>query len=379
MGLTNRLKKIAKKNPFTVKKIKEVLKLVNDPELSKTYYPELPRKSKLSILIENLKWLAKHNEVNKYYYVYGFDRKNGANKPEVIPIRKFSNIRNRKNIHATKSNHFNYVCILRDKFVFGQFLKSLGFPTPRNLAILSAEQVTWLDDMRTCPLTSIIEDTQLDINGFCKKLTGILGEGAFGLKIKGGKLYIKENEITLDELKNIMSEKGKQEINSDLYLLQARIIQHPKMGSLHPTSVNTIRMNTFNNNGKVEVFSAALRIGAKGSSVDNWAAGGIVVGIDLETGKLNTEGLFKPGYGGRVEKHPDTDVILKDFQIPFFSESVRLTLNLHSYLYGIHSIGWDIAITENGPEFIEGNDDWEGGIPMVLEKNFRSRFMKNYV
>jgi hypothetical protein len=374
MGIMNRLKKIARKNPFTAKNIQSVIQLINDPKLSRTYYPELPRKSKFTILKENLVWLAKHNEVNKYYYVYGFDRIDRSNYPEVIPIKKFTRIRNRRNIHLRKEAYFNYVCILRDKFVFSQFLTSLGFPTPKNILLVNTDQVTWLSDMRTAPLSTIIENPELNINGFCKKLTGILGEGAFALSIKNGKLYIKEKEVTLDEFKQIVSNK-----EGDLYLLQERIIQHPKMSELHPDSVNTIRMNTFNNNGKVEVFSAALRIGAKGSSVDNWAAGGIVVGIDLETGKLKTEGLFKPGYGGRVQSHPDTGIVLQDFEIPFFSECLTQAHNLHSYLYGIHSIGWDIAITENGPTFIEGNDDWEGGIPMVLEKNFRSRFMKNYV
>lgn len=368
MGIRNRLKKIAQKNPFTVKNIEAVYKLVNDPKYSRTYYPELPRKSKLTVFWENIRWLAKNNEVCRYYYVYGFDRKDGANNPEVIPIKKFTRIRNQKNLHPNKEG-YNYVCILRDKFVFSQFLTSLGFPTPKNLALLDADEVTWLSDMKSMPLDSLIADPKLNINGFCRKLTGILGEGAFALKINGGKLYIKDKEISLDHLKEIIT---------DLYLLQDRIIQHPKMSELHPDSVNTIRMNTFNNNGKVEVFSAALRIGAKGSSVDNWAAGGIVVGIDLQTGQLKKEGLFKPGFGGRVEKHPDTGITLENFEIPFFSESIRLTCNLHSYLYGIHSIGWDIAITENVPMFIEGNDDWEGGIPMVLEKNFRSRFMKNY-
>lgn len=40
------------------------------------------------------------------------------------------------------------------------------------------------------------------------------------------------------------------------------------------------------------MFCATLRIGAKHRSVDNWASGGIVVGIDLETGKLRQEGLL---------------------------------------------------------------------------------------
>ena len=31
----------------------------------------------------------------------------------------------------------------------------------------------------------------------------------------------------------------------------------------------------------------------------------------------------------------------------------------HKHLYNIRSIGWDSAITPEGPVFIEGNDNWE--------------------
>jgi hypothetical protein len=88
----------------------------------------------------------------------------------------------------------------------------------------------------------------------------------------------------------------------------------------------------------------------------------------LKPANSKKKGIFKPRYGGKVERYPETGITLKGFQIPFFNESMKLACNLQSYLYGIHSVGWDIAITPNGPMFIEGNDDWEGGIPMSIEK-----------
>jgi hypothetical protein len=320
----------------------------------------------MTILWDNFIWLAKSGEVNSNYYLYGLDIKNESKSKEVLSWKELSRIRGYRNFHPNTEN-YNYVCILRDKFVFSQLLTSLGFPTPKNLALLHVEHVTWLSDMKSEPLVSLIENPQLNINGFCKKITGILGKGAFLLKINMGKLYIKEKEITIDQLK--------ESLNGE-YLLQELVVQHPQMNGLHPHSVNTIRLITFNNYGKVEVFSASLKIGTKGRSVDNPGAGGIVVGINLETGKLRKEGFFMPGFGGRVEKHPDTGITFKDFQIPFFSESIKLTLDLHRYLYGIHSIGWDIAVTENGPVFIEGNDNW--GAPMSTENNFKSRFLKMF-
>ena len=60
-----------------------------------------------------------------------------------------------------------------------------------------------------------------------------------------------------------------------------------------------------------------------------------------------------------VYQHPDNSIVFEGFEIPFFKEAVEMSKDLHSKLYRVHSIGWDIAITQNGPVFIEGNSLWE--------------------
>ena len=376
MNILSKLRQIPRRAIRTGKGLTGVSKLINDPALSRTYFPEAERKSKFTILMDNLIYLVRHGEVNNYYYVFGMDRKN-SNGQDFLPYTQFRYLRNSKNRRPPHGKGYSYVCILRDKFVFSQFLKSLSIPSPQNIALLSPNGITWFKDMKHTSLEYLIEDPNININGFCKELGGILGKGAFPLEVKGQKLFVNGKEITLNQLKEKLVSQGKIKQEGQ-YLLQKRLTQHPKMSELHPHSINTIRLNSFNNNGKVEILCASLRMGTKGKNVDNWASGGIVIGIDLATGKLVGEGVFKYGYGGRVQEHPDTGIKLEGFEIPFFSEAVKLTCELHSYLYGIHSVGWDIAITPEGPVIIEGNDDWEGGIPMALEKDFKSRFLEHY-
>ncbi len=260
--------------------------------------------------------------------------------------------------------------MLRDKFVFSQFVSSLSFPTPKNLAICDHESVTWLDEMRRAPLETLLLDKTLHFDAFCKPLSGINGRGAFPLRLNGGRLFINDEEVTLDQFKARLDGQ---------HLIQERVQQHSKMSELHPNSINTIRLITFNNDDQVQVFSAALRMGTKGRSLDNWTAGGILVGVDLASGRLCEEGVYKPGYGGRVHRHPDTHVLFSGFEIPYFHDAVQRAMDLHRYFYGIHSIGWDIAIMEDGPTIIEGNDDWDGAVPMALESNFKQRFLEMYI
>lgn len=362
----NAFSKLIQKVKYSGNLLRRFLSLINDPK--QTYFPDEELKNKWAIWRDNVLWVLRHKEINRYYYVYGLDRKSSDNGNEIVGYRTFRSLRDKGNLHPDTVN-FNYASLLRDKFIFGQLLSSLHFPTPKNIALLEHAELTWLESMKTVSLSSITQGTQATIDGFCKMLTGIKGEGAFHLLITGNKIYSGNTELSADQLH--------QKITGQ-YLLQERISQHPAMSRLHPYSVNTIRMITFNNQGKIEVFCATQRIGAKNRSVDNWASGGIVVGIDLETGTLRREGLFKPGYGGRVEAHPDTGVTLYGYQIPFFKESLELACRLHRYFYGLHSIGWDIAITTDGPIFIEGNEDWDGSIPMSLEKNFKTRFLKMF-
>lgn len=41
-------------------------------------------------------------------------------------------------------------------------------------------------------------------------------------------------------------------------------------------------------------------------------------------------------------------------------EAADLCVRLHDDLPGLHSVGWDVAFTPDGPIVIEGNDNWNG-------------------
>ena len=116
-----------------------------------------------------------------------------------------------------------------------------------------------------------------------------------------------------------------------------------------------------------------LRIGANKNVVDNWAKGGLLVSI-REDGMLGKHGYYKPGYGTRATSHPDTGVVFESFHVPFFREAVALASRFHALLGGIHSIGWDMAISESGPLFIEGNDNWEISMPQACEGGLKEKF-----
>ena len=131
------------------------------------------------------------------------------------------------------------------------------------------------------------------------------------------------------------------------------VIQHPEMNVLCAGSVNTIRIMTFNNHGKPEILWLGMRVGNGINAVDNFHAQGMGVSIDLQTGRFVGNALDKDGV--EFEYHPTSGVKFDGFQIPYFQEAVDMVLRACLESDKILVVGWDVAISENGPLLIEGN------------------------
>lgn len=143
-------------------------------------------------------------------------------------------------------------------------------------------------------------------------------------------------------------------------IVEGFLKQHPEMAKLSLKSVNTIRVATVKSNqsfenveqDKLYFLYAGLRVGSGSSYVDNLHSGGLICGIDLETGVVETDGVNLSGYS--TEKHPDTGVVFKGFKIPYWEE-MQSMLREAAKTFKTGYFGWDIAITETGPVIIEVN------------------------
>lgn len=90
-------------------------------------------------------------------------------------------------------------------------------------------------------------------------------------------------------------------------ILEEHIKQNNKLASLHSNSLNTIRMITYlDNENNVTIHYPFIKIGQKGSFVDNGGAGGIIALIDSNTGKIIT--LGKDEKNNSYLEHPDTKI-----------------------------------------------------------------------
>lgn len=143
-------------------------------------------------------------------------------------------------------------------------------------------------------------------------------------------------------------------------ILEEMVQQHPAMASLCPTSVNTCRIATLLGDKQQGIVYAFLRIG-NGKVMDNVDCGGMAARIDLESGKLLTVGADKQG--NTFTKHPMTGTPIVGFTIPYWEEAKAMCLEAAKKVPQMRFVAWDVAITPDGPTFIEGNSFPSHAIP----------------
>jgi hypothetical protein len=188
----------------------------------------------------------------------------------------------------------------------------------------------------------------------CRNNSQLIGKPLEGSSGQGIRKYVSEDwqdgpEAFLGKLR----EDG-------IGILEEIVIQHPKMASLCPTSVNTCRIATLMGDKKQGIVYAFLRIG-NGKVMDNVDCGGMAARIDLDSGKLLTVGADKQG--NTFIKHPMTNTSIVGFTIPFWEEAKAMCLKAAEKVPQMRFIAWDVAITEKGPTFIEGNSFPSHAIP----------------
>lgn len=143
-------------------------------------------------------------------------------------------------------------------------------------------------------------------------------------------------------------------ISTQSGLIEEVIVQHPDISAIYPHSVNTYRIVTVLHNGQANVVYAFIRIGNGGRFVDNINAGGMAAPIDLDTGIIRYAAFDKDS--NYYDVHPYTGHPIVGSQLPYWKESLEMCLAAAHVTPELGYIGWDIAVTRDGPQLIEGNE-----------------------
>lgn len=163
---------------------------------------------------------------------------------------------------------------------------------------------------------------------------------------KGVAKILKE-EKTAAYLEELIAQYGAN------FTVQKVLVQHPDLAAFNETSVNTIRITTYQDfNGKVKILYASQRFGGKGKVYDNAddpnGSGGFCA--------IEDDGTVKR----EIHHYRNMKVTRLDdsapARIPYYDKVKEAVLFMHTRFPHFALIGWDVSVTPDGhPVIIEYN------------------------
>ncbi len=317
-------------------------------------YPDRPRKTALRRYLENLYLYIRDGSPCVSYDGFGLDIKGSNQRDYVNRFTWMKLLYKRLSAEglegATPRDKLNYneiipIYALQDKFCFSLFMEKHGIPTIPILARSTVDGIFYDYTSKETPLSSY---DRL----FIKLSNSLCGKGACLLTKKDNCFYDKDQPVDLSSYLN----------NKEDFIVQPVLENHKDIKALNPTSLNTLRIVTCRTKaGDYELWDPGMiRIGRQSAVVDNFAKGGMGVGL-TEDGKLKRYGYShnENFEYSKMERHPDSQILFDGYEIPFYKEAVSLILKAHKLFPLLQTIGWDIAITKDGPVLVEGNHDWD--------------------
>ena len=154
------------------------------------------------------------------------------------------------------------------------------------------------------------------------------------------------------------------------YIVQPCVTNHPEIADLSNGALSTVRIITcLDEHDRPEITHAVFKMAVgKNTTIDNVHAGGIAATVDLRTGELRpaTDLGIDPRRGW-CTRHPDTGAQISGRKLLFWTEALDLARRAHTPFSGRIVIGWDVALTTEGPLLVEGNG--APGVDLIQRPN----------
>ncbi|BBN82626.1 hypothetical protein PA25_26110 [Pseudoalteromonas sp. A25] len=237
--------------------------------------------------------------------------------------------------------------ILENKIVCYYLFKGMDLPTSPIIGMKKGRGFVTPDGQfhSSKEFLEVIRQSNTD-KVFVKPVSGCGGKGILILKKEVNKLSLDGKEFTYEDLDRLEAD----------YVIEPKIIQTAYLDSVYPNSVNTLRAVTCRDpSGVVRLIAVTLRMGTHGKEVDNSAQGGLLIGINLDTGKPIRD---YAGYEYGCEKlysHPDSGFNFCDLFIENWCSIKADIVDFAKKMTLYNLVGWDVALTKDGPIVIEAN------------------------
>lgn len=237
-----------------------------------------------------------------------------------------------------------------------------------DLSCLDDKQVFWAfcraHHLATPPILLSFAEGKIEVpanadglarNLFFKQRCGCRGEGAarWVYDAATGTYSHAASGMKLSKLE--LSEHYRRLSRRNPYIAQPCLADHPEVADIGNGTLSVIRMMTvMRPDGTIGEFASLFKTPTHRSILTNLADGALFSPIDSALGVLRpafTDALGKPLH----DHHPVTGVRVAGRPLPHWRQAVELACAAHRGLPHIAIIGWDVALTVDGPVLLEGN------------------------
>ena len=216
---------------------------------------------------------------------------------------------------------------------------------------------------------------------FIKPILGRSGIGAFGVSMEGNCLRFSDRTGSVEDLYHYLMKK----VNSgQSFIIQPRMRTHSSLkGIVSPQGLSTVRVVTIRGNGKPQIIMACLKIIRGNNEHDNFSKGmskNLIVPINIDSGELKQVwGSLRSDWPQMVQYafHPETGEQIEGIILPHWREISELALRAQESVPLLPTIGWDIALTDDGVFIVEANTAYDAATFQLFEsRGFRREFEK---
>jgi Sugar-transfer associated ATP-grasp len=196
----------------------------------------------------------------------------------------------------------------------------------------------------------------------------------------GGAKWIRDGEAYRDSGgRRVVAAKLADVFSKEDCLVQPFLENHPDIAQVTNGALASLRIVTgLNERAEAEFIASTLSLphGVRETSV-----AGILCSIERESGCV-WQAAFPDG--SRVKCHPDTGLPCVGITLPFWHQSIELVQRAHAAAFPrFPFLGWDVALTKNGPILLETNSGWGAIFHQMLDgplgQTAFSRLVSRYV
>ncbi|WP_415921505.1 sugar-transfer associated ATP-grasp domain-containing protein [Tateyamaria sp. SN6-1] len=243
-----------------------------------------------------------------------------------------------------------------NKLLYTQLLAQLGIATAQTQALVSTHRSAGtLRTLRDADALARFLETEARYPLFGKPHHGSLSEGSVRLTgCADGMVHLANGDA--QSVHAFAAEIMARYPGG--FILQTALDPHGDMARIAGPAIGCVRVVTVNDGSGPTAAYAVWKLPAPRAMSDNfWQAGSLLAALDLDTGAV-TRCVMGTGLAQReTPEHPVSGARIVGTALPHWEATVQIARDAHAVFPEFGVCGFDIAVTQNGPNILECNDN----------------------